>query len=84
MEEAGWRCKVIKFLEKVEYWFRRDGKLVKKSVKWFLMEPLEKTGESDADEIIEVRWTGRGEAEKLVEYKSDKNILKKISEYNKH
>src|SRR5262245_46288324 len=43
-EETGYRCEILKPFDKVQYWFKRDGQLVKKTVTWYLMKPLEKTG----------------------------------------
>jgi len=79
-EETGYRCAIIKPFENVEYYFQRDGELVKKSVKWFLMKALEKTGTHDADEILEAAWVAREEAQKRVIYKSDKKLLAKLKE----
>src|SRR4051794_22397561 len=49
-EETGFRCEIVGPLEKVQYWFKRDGQLTKKTVAWFLMKALEKTGEHDPNE----------------------------------
>jgi 8-oxo-dGTP pyrophosphatase MutT (NUDIX family) len=77
-EETGYRCQIVKPFDKVEYWFKREGRLIKKSVTWFLMSALEKTGSHDTDEILDTRWVSMNEAETLVRYKSDKQILKKL------
>ena len=77
-EETGYRCAIVKPFDKVQYWFKREGQLVKKAVTWFLMKPIEKTGTHDAEEILDVRWVPWDEAETLVTYKSDKQILKKL------
>jgi 8-oxo-dGTP pyrophosphatase MutT (NUDIX family) len=77
-EETGYRCEIIKPFDKVQYWFKRDGQLVKKMVTWFLMKPLKKTGTHDAEEILETRWVPMEEASTIVKYKSDKQILSKL------
>jgi 8-oxo-dGTP pyrophosphatase MutT (NUDIX family) len=77
-EETGYLCEILKPLEKVEYFFQREGQLIKKQVTWFLMKPLKKTGLHDPEEIIETCWASWAEAEDLVTYKSDKQILKKL------
>ncbi len=79
-EETGFRCRLVKPFDRVQYFFRRDGMLTKKTVVWFLMQPLEKTGAHDADEILETRWMTFEEAQKLTKYKSDKQLLKKLKE----
>ena len=77
-EETGYSCEIVAPFDKVEYFFKRDGHLVKKTVTWFLMKPLRKTGVHDADEIIETRWVSLSEAETLAKYKSDKQLLSKL------
>src|SRR5882762_8406584 len=74
-EETGYRCEIIKPFDKVQYWFKRDGQLIKKTVTWFLMKPLQETGTPDADEILETRWVPIEEALTLAKYKSDKQLL---------
>src|SRR5882762_2462594 len=71
-EETGYLCEILKPFDKVQYWFKRDGQLVKKTVTWFLMKPVKKTGTHDPEEIKETRWVSMDEAAKLATYKSDK------------
>ncbi len=77
-EETGYDCKIIKEIENVQYWFRQKGKLVKKRVKWFLMRPVEKRGEHD-EEIMEIKWVQLKEAQEMLSYESDRNIVKKLN-----
>ncbi len=77
-EETGYRCEIIKPFERVEYFFQRDGVLIKKSVVWFLMKPLEKTGTHDPKEILETEWVSLAEAKKRAKYKSDITLLAKL------
>ncbi len=77
-EETGYRCEIIRPFERVQYFFRRNGELTKKTVTWFLMRPLEKTGAHDADEILETEWVSLEEARKRAKYKSDKTLLAKL------
>jgi len=79
-EETGYLCRIIKPFDKAQYWFKREGQLVKKTVTWFLMEPLRKTGDPDAEEVLESRWVPMEEAETLAKYKSDKHILSKLKQ----
>jgi len=90
-EETGWDCRVIPPepgakpvpFERVKYWFKRGKDLVKKDVAWFLMRPLEKTGERDPEEVRRVQWVSVAEAEKRAVYPSDKKLLKKLKLYLK-
>jgi 8-oxo-dGTP pyrophosphatase MutT (NUDIX family) len=77
-EETGYRCEILEPFDKVQYFFKREGQLIKKDVTWFLMKPLEKTGVHDPEEILETRWVSFDEADKIAKYKSDKQILKKL------
>jgi len=73
-EETGWRCEVVRELEAVTYWYQRDGRRVRKTVRWYLMRPLEKVGEHD-HEVEEVAWLRREEALARVRYDSDRKLL---------
>ncbi len=73
-EETGWRCELVRQLEAVTYWFQRDGERVRKTVRWYLMRPLEKVGEHD-HEVDEVAWVSREEALARLRYDSDRRLL---------
>ena len=77
-EETGYRCQVVRELEPVTYWFQRDGQRIKKTVRWFLMRPVEKEGEHD-HEVDEVRWARPEEADSLLRYDSDRRLLAHVS-----
>jgi 8-oxo-dGTP pyrophosphatase MutT (NUDIX family) len=78
-EETGYRCEIVQPFERVQYWYKRDETLTKKTVTWYLMKPAKKTGEFDPDEILETRWVPLDEAAKLAKYKSDRKLLAKLS-----
>lgn len=73
-EETGYRCEIVRELEPVTYWFQRNGRRVKKTVRWYLMRPLEKVGEHD-HEVDEVVWFGQEEALARLRYESDRKLL---------
>jgi 8-oxo-dGTP pyrophosphatase MutT (NUDIX family) len=73
-EETGYRCELERELAPVTYWFRRDGRQVKKTVRWFLMRPLEKVGDHD-HEVDEVLWTDRDDALIRLRYDSDRRLV---------
>ena len=79
LEETGYQCEILSSLETVEYFFRRGKNLVKKQVKWFLMRCGEKTGEPDAEEIIETAWVRIDEAKERLEYKGDLELMAQIA-----
>jgi 8-oxo-dGTP pyrophosphatase MutT (NUDIX family) len=76
-EETGWRCEVVRDLREVTYWFQRDGQRVRKTVRWFLMRPLEKVGEHD-HEVDEVAWASRAEALDRLRYDSDRRLVEAL------
>jgi 8-oxo-dGTP pyrophosphatase MutT (NUDIX family) len=73
-EETGYRCELVRELEPVTYWFQRNGRRVKKTVRWYLMRPVEKVGEHD-HEVDEVGWVERDEALARLRYDSDRRLL---------
>jgi 8-oxo-dGTP pyrophosphatase MutT (NUDIX family) len=73
-EETGYRCEVVRELEPITYWYQRDGRRVRKTVRWFLMRPLEKVGDHD-HEVDEVAWIDPEEARGRVRYDSDRRLL---------
>ena len=72
-EETGWRCEVVRELTAVTYWFQRNGQRIRKTVRWYLMRPLEKVGEHD-HEVDEVLWTSPADARTRLRYESDLNF----------
>jgi len=73
-EETGYRCELERDLGPVTYWFRRDGRQIKKTVRWFLMRPLEKVGDHD-HEVDEVLWTDKDDALARLRYDSDRRLV---------
>jgi 8-oxo-dGTP pyrophosphatase MutT (NUDIX family) len=73
-EETGYRCELERELAPVTYWFRRDGRQIKKTVRWFLMRPLEKAGDHD-HEVDEVLWTDKDDALARLRYDSDRRLV---------
>ena len=76
-EETGFRCRVVKKLERVHYFFKRQGKLVSKDVDWFVMEAGKKVGAPDATEVRAVKWAPVEKARELLKYPSDIKMLEK-------
>jgi len=73
-EETGYSCELERELAPVTYWFRRDGRQIKKTVRWFLMRPLEKVGDHD-HEVDEVLWTDKDDALTRLRYDSDRRLV---------
>jgi 8-oxo-dGTP pyrophosphatase MutT (NUDIX family) len=73
-EETGYACEVVRELEAVTYWFQRNGQRIRKTVRWYLMRPVEKVGEHD-HEVDEVLWTDRVDARARLRYESDLRLV---------
>jgi 8-oxo-dGTP pyrophosphatase MutT (NUDIX family) len=77
-EETGYRCEVVRELEPVTYWFQRQGERIRKTVRWFLMRPIERVGEHD-HEVDEVLWAERADALARMRYDSDRRLISSLS-----
>jgi 8-oxo-dGTP pyrophosphatase MutT (NUDIX family) len=73
-EETGYRCEVVRDLDEITYWFQRNGQRIKKTVRWYLMRPLEKVGEHD-HEVDETAWLAPAEAGSRLRYDSDRRLV---------
>jgi diadenosine hexaphosphate hydrolase (ATP-forming) len=74
-EETGYRCRILRRLLLVRYAFRREGRLIRKKVQWYWMEPGFKVGDPDAAEVDKAQWVSFEKAEKMVRYPSDFELL---------
>jgi len=74
-EETGWRCRKIAPLALVRYRFNRNGRPVAKKVRWYRMEPIEKTGRPDEVEIMKTKWVSRSSTAKCLSYPSDLRLI---------
>ncbi len=77
-EETGWECEILKKLMDVHYAYTHKSEFVKKTVRWFLMKPVKKTGDSDPEEIIRCSWLSPEAAAQKVVYKTDQNLLSEL------
>lgn len=74
-EETGLECSVICPLTLVRYMFMREGRLVRKRVRWYWMRPVRRSGTPDAVEVLDVRWCTPSEAGGILKYAGDKRLL---------
>ncbi len=75
-EETGWECEIIRPLFTARYDFKRNEKPVSKTVRWYLMKPLLKSGKPMAGEIFSARWVSPKVASERLKYESDLKLLK--------
>jgi 8-oxo-dGTP diphosphatase len=76
-EETGWKCRSMGPLALIRYRFNRNGRPVAKKVRWYRMEPVERTGKPDAVEIMKTKWVARSMAEKSLSYPSDLKLIRR-------
>jgi 8-oxo-dGTP pyrophosphatase MutT (NUDIX family) len=74
-EEIGLRCRLGHELPHTSY---RDPKGRAKVVRYWMMEPLD--GEfAPSDEVDEMRWLPTADADKLLSYEHDRELLREVS-----
>lgn len=76
-EEAGVEAKIIQKLGSVKYTYMWQGESVFKIVTWYLMEYISGDPANHDFEVSEAGWYELFEAEKMLSYKTDKEIFKK-------
>lgn len=74
-EETGWKCRSVGPLALVRYRFNRNGRPVAKKVRWYRMEPVEKTGRPDEVEIMKTKWVPKRSTAKKLTYPSDLRLI---------
>lgn len=74
-EETGWKCRKTGPLALIRYRFNRNGRPVAKKVRWYRMEPVERTGKPDANEIMKTKWVLCRSAARLLSYPSDLRLI---------
>jgi len=77
-EETGHMCEIIRELPRASYHFMRNGILVRKTVRWFLMRPIETKKSTTPDEVTDVGWKTLPEADKALSYPSDLHLVEVI------
>jgi len=76
LEETGVEGKILKDLGVINYWYQLKGEKVFKSVRYYLMEYVK--GEPRPSwEVEDARFFPLSEAERMIRYKGDKEILSK-------
>jgi 8-oxo-dGTP pyrophosphatase MutT (NUDIX family) len=77
-EETGWQCRVVRPLTDVSYFFVREGARYHKTVRWFVMEPVAKTGTPMEGEILDCRWVAPGDLKELLTYPTDFKLIEQL------
>lgn len=74
-EETGWECEIIRPLFVARYHFERNRRPVSKTVRWYEMKPVLKSGKPAPGEIIAARWIQKEKVKKMLAYDSDHKLL---------
>jgi 8-oxo-dGTP pyrophosphatase MutT (NUDIX family) len=78
-EETGLKCRIVRKLAEARYRYRtRRGAVRPKAVHYFLMEPVGGQIATDGEEIDSAEWFDTADAEKMLSYDLDKEILKTL------
>jgi len=75
-EETGYAGAIVRSLGTIAYTFVRPPATVSKTVAFFLMRALRRTGPHDAAEIVEARWMPLGRASARLAYENERRILR--------
>jgi 8-oxo-dGTP pyrophosphatase MutT (NUDIX family) len=74
-EETGIRAEVISLLDRIEYFFRANDKLIRKEVDFFLMRYVEGELRPQLTEVDDVEWVELSAAIDRASFESEKRIL---------
>ncbi len=74
-EETGVQAELVGDLGEVRYWYRRDGRSVPKSVRFFLFRYASGDTADHDDEVEVARWMDLGEAEKALSYQGEREMV---------
>lgn len=75
-EETGYLCRLRQRLKATSYVFHSGAVQVRKTVHWFLVEPVKQTGEPNPKEVVEASWFPLEEAGQRLVYPSDLGLLR--------
>lgn len=76
-EEAGIEAKIIEKLGSIKYTFKWEGENIFKIVAYYLMEYISGDPKDHDFEVAEAGWFALVDAEKMLSYKTDKEIFEK-------
>lgn len=76
-EETGVKAKTLRKISDIQYFYQEAGRRIFKKVNFFLMEYLGGLPKSNF-EVSKVAWKSFEEAEKLLTFKSEKDILRRV------
>lgn len=85
-EETGLKTQIVDKLRDVEYWFVFNNERIHKKVSWYLMKPISESSannlspDREDEKVQNVQWVSIDEVEKILSYKSDKELIKLLKD----
>lgn len=76
-EETGLQVRILKPVDSIQYFFVQGGRRIHKTVHYFLMEPIGGDLAGHDHEFDEVRWFGLAEAEAVMSFSTEREIVAK-------
>jgi 8-oxo-dGTP pyrophosphatase MutT (NUDIX family) len=74
-EETGMVAEPVRELGETRYWYRRDGRTIPKSVKFFLFKCVEGDTDQHDDEVEEARWMPLREARGELTHAAEREMV---------
>ena len=74
-EETGLEVRILDSIGEIHYRFVRDGRRIDKTVRYYLMEATGGDLAHHDHEFEEVRWFGLGEAESMMRFPTERDIV---------
>jgi 8-oxo-dGTP pyrophosphatase MutT (NUDIX family) len=75
-EETGVEAELVQELGEVRYWYRRNGRLVPKSVVFYLLRYRSGDTEDHDEEVEEARWMALSEAATALTYEGERKMAR--------
>jgi len=79
-EETGLRVRITGPLDSIEYWFVQSGKRIRKTVHYFLMEPVGGDLTAHDHEFDEVRWIRFDQAATMLTFETERALVARAGE----
>ncbi len=79
-EETGYLCRLKRQLTETSYSFHSSTTQIRKTVHWFLVEPIRQAGVPNPKEVKEIGWFSLPEARQKLVYRSDQSLLQAAQE----
>jgi 8-oxo-dGTP pyrophosphatase MutT (NUDIX family) len=79
-EEAGVNATVRAELGEVTYWYRRGGRSVRKTVRFYLCDYVSGSTDDHDHEVEEARWIPLADAEKSLAYPGEREMIARARE----